>query len=97
MSYIDGIDPEVAHAINDNPAERYIAIGEDPPKAREMTIAVNLEMRANLPPTDVTIEETTIPRTRLRNTHCHLPATRSRAARGTALDAWWRLHRRGSS
>ena len=61
MSYIDRIDPEVAHAIHFNPAERYIAIGEDPPKAREMTIADNLEMRANLPPTDVTIEEMTIP------------------------------------
>ena len=61
MSYIDRIDPEVAHAIHFNPAERYIAIGEDPPKAREMTIAINLEMRANLPPTDVTIEERTIP------------------------------------
>ena len=60
MSYIDKIDPEVVHAINANPAERYIAIGEDPPKAREMTIAVNREMRANLPPTDVTIQETTI-------------------------------------
>ena len=61
MSYIDRIDPEVAHAIHFNPPERYIAIGEDPPKAREMTVADNLEMRANLPPTDVTIEERTIP------------------------------------
>ena len=32
MSFIDRIDPEVVHAINDIPAERYIAIGEDLPK-----------------------------------------------------------------
>ena len=61
MSFIDRIDPEVVHAINDIPAERYIAIGEDPPLAREMTRTMNLEMRASLPPTDVTIEEMTIP------------------------------------
>ncbi|MCY4540758.1 MAG: alpha/beta hydrolase [Chloroflexi bacterium] len=60
MSFYDKLDPEIAHAIDHNPAERYIAIGEDPPKAREMTIANNREMRANLPPTDVTIEEKTI-------------------------------------
>ena len=61
MSFIDRIDPEVVHAINEVPAERYIAIGEDPPLAREMTRTMNLEMRASLPPTDVTIEEMTIP------------------------------------
>ena len=61
MSFIDRIDPEVVHAINEVPAERFVAIGEDPPLAREMTRAMNLEMRASLPPTDVTIEEMTIP------------------------------------
>ncbi len=61
MSFIDKLDPEIAHAIHFMPAERYIAIGEDPPKAREMTAALNREARANLPPTDVTIEETVIP------------------------------------
>ena len=61
MSFIDRIDPEVAHAIYEHPPERYVAIGEDPPLAREMTLASNLEMRASLPPTDVTIEETAIP------------------------------------
>lgn len=60
MSFIDQIDPEVLHALDTYPAERYIAIGEDPPKAREMTEAINREMRANLPPTDVNIEEITI-------------------------------------
>lgn len=61
MSFIDRIDPEVAHAIYEHPPERYVAIGDDPPLAREMTLASNLEMRAGLPPTDVTIEEITIP------------------------------------
>lgn len=61
MSFSDRIDPEIVHALATYPAERYIAIGEDPPKAREMTEAINREMRANLPPTDVTIEEMTIP------------------------------------
>lgn len=61
MSFIDQIDPEVRHALDTYPAERYIAIGEDPPKARAMTEAINREMRAKLPPTDVRIEETTIP------------------------------------
>jgi len=60
MSFIDRIDPTIAHALATYPAERYIAIGDDPPKAREMTEAINREMRANLPPTDVTIEERTI-------------------------------------
>ena len=60
MSFVDRIDPEVVHALDTYPAERYIAIGEDPPKAREMTEAINREMRANLPPTDVIIEEMTI-------------------------------------
>ncbi len=61
MSFIDKIDPEVVHAIYEHPPERYIAIGDDPPLAREMTLESNLEMRAGLPPTDVTIEELTIP------------------------------------
>ncbi len=61
MSFIDRIDPEVAHAIYEHPPERYVAIGDDPPLAREMTLASNLEMRASLPPGDVTIEETAIP------------------------------------
>ena len=61
MTFYDKLDPEIAHAIHHNLAERYIAIGDDPPKGREMTIANNREARANLPPTDVTIEERTIP------------------------------------
>ena len=55
MSFIDLIDPEVLHALDTYPAERYIAVGDDPPLARQMTEAINREMRANLPPTDVEI------------------------------------------
>ena len=61
MSYIDRIDPEVVDYIDPTAAERYIAIGDDPPKARAMTLAGNLEARAKLPPTDVAIEELSIP------------------------------------
>ena len=61
MSFIDLIDPEVLHALDTYPAERYIAVGEDPPLARQMTEAINREARANLPPTDIEITETTIP------------------------------------
>ncbi|MDE2749845.1 MAG: alpha/beta hydrolase [Chloroflexota bacterium] len=61
MAFIDRIDPEIVGALATYPAERYIAIGEDPPLAREMTEAINREMRANLPPTAVTIQERTIP------------------------------------
>ena len=61
MSYSEQIDPEILFALDTYPAERYIAIGEDPPLAREMTEEINREMRANLPPTDVAIEELSIP------------------------------------
>ncbi len=61
MAFIDRIDPEIVGALGTYPAERYIAIGENPPLAREMTEAINREMRANLPPTDIKITETTIP------------------------------------
>ena len=61
MSYIDRINPEVRPGFGLYPAERFIAVGEDPPLAREMTEAINSVMRANLPPTDVAITETVIP------------------------------------
>lgn len=61
MPFIDQVDPEIVGALNSYTAERYRAIGDDPPKAREMTDAVNRESRANLPPTDVTITELSIP------------------------------------
>ena len=61
MLFIDHVDPGILHALTAHQAERYRAIGDDPPKAREMTDAVNRETRANLPPTDVEITELTIP------------------------------------
>ncbi|MCY3779167.1 MAG: alpha/beta hydrolase [Chloroflexi bacterium] len=61
MSFIDQVDAEIVGALDAYQAERYRTIGDDPPKAREMTDAVNREMRANLPPTDVDITELTIP------------------------------------
>lgn len=61
MSFLDQVDPEIAGALDAHQAERYRAIGDDPPKGREMTDAVNLEARANLPPTEVEIAELTIP------------------------------------
>ena len=61
MSFIDQVDLEIVGALDAHQAERYSAIGENPPLARAMTDAVNREMRANLPPTDVEITEITIP------------------------------------
>ena len=61
MSFIDSLDPEVAHAIDAYPAERYVAVGENPPLARKMTEELNSAMRANLPPTDVTITDSAMP------------------------------------
>ncbi|MDE2638454.1 MAG: alpha/beta hydrolase [Chloroflexota bacterium] len=61
MPFIDQVDPEILHALTAHQAERYRAIGDDPPKARAMTDAVNRETRANLPPTEVEITELTIP------------------------------------
>ena len=61
MSFIDKVDPEIVGAIDAHQAERYRAIGDDPPKGREMTDTVNRETRAKLPPTEVAITESTIP------------------------------------
>ena len=61
MSFLDQVDPEIVDALDAYQADRYRAIGDDPPKGREMTDAVNREARANLPPTEVDITESTIP------------------------------------
>ncbi len=61
MPFIDQVDPETVGALTAHQAERYRAIGDDPPTARVMTDAVNRETRAKLPPTDVDITELTIP------------------------------------
>ena len=61
MSFIDQIDPEIVHAVDFMPAERYIAFWEDPPKARHMTEEFKRAATEALPPTDVKIDETSIP------------------------------------
>lgn len=61
MFFINQIDPEIVGALDSHQAERYRKIGDDPPKGRKMTDAVNRKMRANLPPTEVAITELTIP------------------------------------
>ena len=61
MSFIDRIDPELVHAVDLMPAERYIAFWQDPPKARQMTEDFKRAQMAALPPSDVTIEERSIP------------------------------------
>lgn len=68
MSFLDQVDPGIVGTINSYTAERYRAIGDDPAKGREMTDAVNREMRAKLPPTEVAIKELTIP-----GPDCELP------------------------
>ena len=60
MSFLDQVDPEIVGALDSHQAERYRAIGDDPPKGREMTDEVNRESRAKLPPTEVEISELTI-------------------------------------
>ena len=68
MSFIDRIDPELVHAVDLMPAERYVAIWEDPPKARRMTEEFQRAMIDALPPTEVTIEETSFP-----GSDCEIP------------------------
>ena len=46
MPFLDQVDPEIAGALDDHQADRYRAIGDDPPKGREMTDAVNRLKRA---------------------------------------------------
>jgi len=58
MSFIDRIDPELVGAVDAMPAERFVAIGEDPPRARQLTEEYQSKLRAALPPTEVTLEET---------------------------------------
>ena len=58
MSFLDQVDPELVHAVDVMPAERFTAIGEDVPKARQMTEDYQSKLRGALPATEVTIEET---------------------------------------
>ena len=68
MSFLDQVDPELLDAVDLMPAERFIAIWEDVPKARQMTEDYQRALRDALPPTDVRIEEASI-----RGHDCEIP------------------------
>ena len=61
MSFLDKVDPEIAPALELIPEELMIAIGDDPPLARVMFEGLMSEMAKALPPSDVSVEERTIP------------------------------------
>ena len=61
MSFINRVDPELVDALDFFPAELMTAIGDDPPKAREMFQPIWDALAEELTGTDVTIEERTIP------------------------------------
>ena len=61
MSFLAGVDPEIAHGLDFFPLELMNAVGDDPPKAREMYQPIWDALADDLPPSDITIEERTIP------------------------------------
>ena len=61
MSFVDRIDPEIRDLLTLFPAELLAACGDDPPAARAMIDPLLQAMAAQLPPTDVTIQERSIP------------------------------------
>lgn len=61
MPFIDKVDPELAHGLDFFPAELLTAIGDDPLAARKIFGELMEAAKELLPPTDVTIEERTIP------------------------------------
>lgn len=61
MDFLSSLDPEVVAGLELIPAEMITAVGDDPPLARQM-IAGMLEQLADLlPPSEVSVEERTIP------------------------------------
>ena len=62
MDFLEKIDPELAPGLEAVPEEMVTAIGDNPPAAREMFAAMLDQIAEMLPPTDVSIEEKTIPR-----------------------------------
>lgn len=60
MSFIDQVDPELVDALDFFPAELMTAIGDDPPKAREMFQPLWDALADELKDSPVTIEERTI-------------------------------------
>ncbi len=61
MPFIDHIDPEIRFALDYFPAELMTAIGDDPTLARQMFQPLWDAEAASLAPSDVTIEEITVP------------------------------------
>ncbi len=61
MSFIDQVDPELVDALDFFPAELMTAIGDDPPKAREMFQPLWDVLADELKDSPVSIEERTIP------------------------------------
>lgn len=61
MSFIDRVDPELLPALDLFPTELMTAIGDDPPAARAMLEPLLAAMAEMLPPSEVTIEERSIP------------------------------------
>ena len=61
MSFIDRVDPELLPALDLFPAELMTAIGDDPPAARALLEPLLAAMAEMLPPSEVTIEERSIP------------------------------------
>ena len=61
MAFEDRIDPELRDYLTVFPAELFTACGDDPPAARAMIDPLLQAMAEQLPPTDVTIEERSIP------------------------------------
>ena len=62
MSFLAGVDPEIAHGLDFFPVELMNAVGDDPPKAREIYQPIWDALADDLPPSDITIEERTIAR-----------------------------------
>jgi len=61
MSFVDQVDPEIARGLDFFPVELMNAVGDDPPKAREMYQPIWDALADDLQPSEVTIEERTIP------------------------------------
>ncbi|MCY4145304.1 MAG: alpha/beta hydrolase [Chloroflexi bacterium] len=61
MAFVDRLDPELAPMLEVFPAALFAASGDDPPAAREMLASLMAGMAEMLPPTEVQIEERSIP------------------------------------
>ena len=61
MDFLATLDPEIVDSLEAIPAEMISAVGDDPNQAREMFEGFKAMIADMLPPTEVTIEERTIP------------------------------------